>query len=86
MHKLENGTVETLLSNDHYNSYFQRSEIHILKYDHVYIIRIDPVKNHSAGVYSCEEDISSKEYNKHVANITLHVIGTHFILKSSFEY
>lgn len=77
-HRLENGTVETLLSNDHLNTHFQRSEIQVAKYDHVYIIKIDPVKYHSAGVYSCEDDVSSKDNYNNKGNITIHIAGIHY--------
>lgn len=70
--------METLLSNDHFNSNFQRTEIHIVKYDHSYIIRIEPVKLHSAGVYSCEDDVSQKNIFNHMTNITVHVIRKNF--------
>ncbi|CAF0801863.1 unnamed protein product, partial [Brachionus calyciflorus] len=73
-HQLDNGTVETLLSNDHFNIQYQRSEIHIVKYNNIYIIRIDPVKYHSAGVYTCEDDVSAQNHQNHVANVTLRVL------------
>ncbi|RNA09781.1 hypothetical protein BpHYR1_011464 [Brachionus plicatilis] len=74
VHKLENGTIETLLSNDHFNAIFQKNEIHIVKFDHVYIIRINPVTYHSAGIYSCEDNISAKSHIHHVAKIIIHVL------------
>lgn len=72
-HTLENGTVETLLSNNHLNAHFQRSEIQVLKHDNIYVIRIDPVRPHSAGVYSCEDDVSASK--RTAANITIHLAG-----------
>ncbi len=59
-----------------------KSEIHIEKLDRIYIIRIDPVKLHSAGVYTCEDDVSIKTTNgissaMSKSNLTMHVIGVH---------
>lgn len=75
IHKLENGTIETLLSNNHFNEFFQRSELHIVRFDNVYIIRIDPITFHSAGIYSCEDNISVKNHIHHLASISIHVLG-----------
>lgn len=75
IHKLENGTIETLLSNNHFNAFYQRSELNIVKFDNVYIIRINPITFHSAGIYTCEDNISAKNHIHHLANITIHVLG-----------
>ena len=74
-HRLTNGSVETLLSNDYLNADYQRTELHVFKFDHIYVIRIEPVRFHSAGVYSCEDDLSIQNKNTHIANISLHVIS-----------
>ncbi len=74
-HRQLNGTVETLLSNEYLNSQYKNSEIHVSKNNNFYIIRIDPVRAHSAGVYSCEDNVSLQNMKNHMANITLHVIG-----------
>ena len=72
-HTLENGTEEILLSNDHVNRNFERNEIQILKLDHAFIVKIAPVKIHSAGLYTCEDDVSAKNASGHVASIRIHV-------------
>ena len=74
-HTLTNGSVETLLSNEYLNTNYRRSEVHVEKYGHTYIIRIDPIKLHSAGMYTCEDDISQHDKLTHNTNITLHVIS-----------
>lgn len=77
-HRLPNGTIETLLSNEYLNNDYNRTEIHVEKYDHFYLIRINPVKLHSAGVYVCEDDISQQDKITHNANITVHVSRNFF--------
>jgi hypothetical protein len=72
---LLNGTVETLLSNEHLNKAHNTGEIHLEKHGHEYIIKIGPIQEHSAGLYSCEDDISLHNVNGHLSTITLHVIS-----------
>jgi len=72
-HKLPNGTIETLLSNDHVNTNYQRTEMRVEKFNNVYSIRIDPVKYHSAGLYICEDDISIENRRNHMASIMVRV-------------
>ncbi len=75
-HRLPNGSIETLLSNNKLNAELSRkSELHIEKINNVYIVKIEPVRLHSAGMYICEDDISSNNKASHNSNITLHVIG-----------
>lgn len=57
----------------------RRTEIRVDQYDHIYAIRINPVKLHSAGIYICEDDVSQSVKITHNANITLHVIGKFLI-------
>ena len=79
-HRLPNGTVETLLSNNKMNADLSsKSEMHIQKMSNVYIVKIEPVRLHSAGVYTCEDDISiNNKAVSRISNITLHVIGMLF--------
>ncbi len=78
-HQLPNGTIETLLSNEVVNTDLsRRTEIRVDQYDHIYAIRINPVKLHSAGIYICEDDVSQSLKITHNANITVHVIGIFF--------
>ncbi len=72
-HTLENGTDEILLSNEHINPNFERSEIQISKRDHVYIVKISPIQFHSAGLYTCEDDVTSPNVNAHRGHVRLHV-------------
>lgn len=75
-HRLFNGTIETLFSNDKLNADLtHRTEINLQKIGRVYIIKIEPIREHSAGVYTCEDDISLNNKNEHSTNITLHVLG-----------
>ena len=74
-HHQENGTIETLLSNDYLNNEYKNSEIHIKKVGFFYIVVIQPVRIHSGGRYTCEDDVSLMNKTNHIANITLHVIG-----------
>ena len=74
-HILPNSTVETLLSNDYLNADFQRTEMHIFKFGHVYVLRIEPVRLHSAGLYSCEDDVSIHNKLNHISSINVHVVG-----------
>ncbi len=74
-HKQLNGSIETLLSNDYLNTAYRNSEIKVQKTGNFYIVKIDPVRLHSAGLYTCEDNVSLQNLNNHVANITLHVIG-----------
>lgn len=76
-HHQLNGTIETLLSNDYLNSKYKNSEIHVAKVKQYYIVRIDPVRLHTAGVYTCEDNVSLQNKNNHIANITVHVIPVH---------
>jgi hypothetical protein len=52
-----------------------RNEIHIDKHKTHYEIKINPIRKESAGVYTCEDDVSLINKNGHSSNITLHVIG-----------
>lgn len=74
-HRQLNGSVETLLSNDYLNTAYKNSEIHVQETGNFYIVRIDPVRLHSAGLYTCEDNVSLQNLSDHVANISLHVIG-----------
>jgi hypothetical protein len=72
-HTLENGTEEILLSNEHVNPLFERNEVQVSKKDHIYILRILPVQIHSAGLYECEDDMTSSQVNEHTASVRLRV-------------
>jgi hypothetical protein len=74
-HHLANGTVQTLVSNEVLNDEYRNSELHIEKHEDIYLIRIDPIMQRSAGVYICEDDMSQSHVNGHATNITLHVIS-----------
>ncbi len=78
-HTLPNKTIETLLSNDYLNADFQRTEIHIFKFGHVYVLRIEPVRMHSAGLYTCEDDVSIHNKLNHLSSINVHVVGKTFL-------
>ena len=41
------------------------------------MIKIDPVRLHSAGTYICEDDVSMHNLPNHISNVTVHVIGIH---------
>ena len=75
-HRLPNGSVETLLSNNKMNTDLSsKSELHIQKISNVYIVKIEPVRLHSAGTYICQDDMSSNNKASQTSNITVHVIG-----------
>ena len=74
-HVLENGTREMLISNEHINNQFNRSEVHVIREGQTNILKISPVRVHSAGVYTCEDDVSSPDHNKHLASVRVHVNG-----------
>jgi hypothetical protein len=75
-HELFNGTSQILLSNDVVNTQEASSDhIHVEKFNHIYVIKLNPIKHESAGVYICEDDISNKR--GYVANVTLYVIDYH---------
>lgn len=77
-HELFNGTSQTLLSNDVINAQeTSNSHIHVEKFNHIYVIKIDPIKRESAGIYICEDDISISDKRGHEANVTLYVIEYH---------
>ena len=84
-HILPNKTVETLLSNDYLNADFQRTEMHIFKFGHVYVLRIEPIRMHSAGLYSCEDDVSIHNKLNHLSFINVHVVRKcfFFVTKAS---
>lgn len=73
-HIPDNGTKEVLLSNDHVNPSFDRSEVTIRKVDHTFLITISPVRPHSAGLYVCDDDTSSSGAKSHINTIRVHVL------------
>ena len=71
-----NGTVITLLSNNDLNEeQLNHTEIKLLKLNSYYKIKIYPVHLESAGVYTCEDDLSRTDQTGHNSNITLNVVG-----------
>lgn len=75
-HVLMNGTVVTLLSNNDLNeNQLNNTEIKLIKRESYYKIKIYPVQFESAGVYTCEDDISRTDQRGHYSNFTLNVIS-----------
>jgi hypothetical protein len=75
-HILLNGSVVTLLSNEHINQeQLNNTEIRLLKSNSYYKIKIYPVKFESAGVYTCEDDTTRTDQTGHYSNVTLSVVG-----------
>lgn len=62
------------------NGAYNRTEIHIERHNNIYVIKIDPIRHSSAGVYACEDDVSAINMNNHIANVTLFVLGLLYLL------